>query len=121
MPDCHVLIVEDEPDLRDTLREILTLKGYTCSTAANGREALERLRQVPVPQVVLLDLMMPVMSGWELLQALEREPQSSTQPAIVVTSAVADLSELSNRYSCPILQKPIDLPRLLDLIERACA
>jgi len=58
-----VLVVEDDPDLRETLTALLTHHGYSVHTATNGREALARLRNAPHPGVVLLDLMMPVMNG----------------------------------------------------------
>src|SRR5579862_4602951 len=60
-----ILIVDDDPDIRDSLKEVLEDEGYEVNGVANGREALDYLRKSPRPCVILLDLMMPVMDGWQ--------------------------------------------------------
>jgi hypothetical protein len=69
----RVLVVDDDPDILDALSEILEVEGYEVQRARNGREALERLEQM-LPDVVLLDLMMPVMDGWEFARSLSPRP-----------------------------------------------
>src|SRR5260370_35631662 len=80
-----ILIVEDDLDIRDALQEILEDEGYLPYAAANGAEALEVLDRVPKPGLVLLDLMMPVMDGYQFLEIFRANPEFSAIPAGVVT------------------------------------
>ena len=70
--DC-VLVIDDDADIRDSIGDILELRGYRVARAANGREALERLKSGPPPCVILLDLMMPVLNGWEFREQQSRD------------------------------------------------
>jgi CheY-like chemotaxis protein len=63
----HILIIEDEPDLRETLKELFQLEGFKVLTASNGQEGLKALRESGKPCLIFLDLMMPIMSGWEFI------------------------------------------------------
>ena len=65
-----VLVVDDDPDIRETLRDVIEMEGFAVVTAADGREAMDRLRMGLRPSLIVLDLMMPRMSGWDLLTAL---------------------------------------------------
>jgi CheY-like chemotaxis protein len=84
-PHCPVLIVEDDEDLREMMAHLLTLEGFEAATAANGREALEYL-QTSRPEVILLDLMMPVMDGFVFLEELQRRPGLGNVPVVVLTA-----------------------------------
>jgi DNA-binding response OmpR family regulator len=110
-----VLVVEDEADIRETLRDILEMEGYRVRCAENGQEALTVLSEMR-PKLILLDLMMPVMSGYELLQRLRESSDLSTIPVTVV-SAIADRSAV---HDAPILQKPLDLDALLNVVDAQC-
>ena len=112
-----VLVVEDEPDIRETLRDILETEGYSVRCAANGREALEALAEMPRPQLILLDLMMPVMSGYELLRELRANDALSSIPVTVV-SATVDGRAVPGDAS--VLRKPVDLDTLLNLVDARC-
>jgi CheY-like chemotaxis protein len=79
------LIVEDERDLREMLAEVMVMEGYHVATARNGREALELMSSAP-PAIVLLDLMMPVMNGWEVLEHLQRHDSLREIPVIVLSA-----------------------------------
>ncbi len=85
-----VLVVDDDEDLRDAIAELLRLRGFEVTQAANGRDALERIAQRR-PGVILLDMKMPVMNGWDFARAFRQE--HDTESAIVVITAAADAQE----------------------------
>ena len=119
--DCsRILVVEDEPDLRDTLRDLLELEGYRVSTAANGKEGLQVIEEVGEPCLILLDLMMPVMNGWEFMHALRTQPLAASNVPVVVVSAAADIADLPQRYGCAVLRKPVRIEQLLALAHAYC-
>jgi CheY-like chemotaxis protein len=105
-----VLVVDDDAEIRETLTQLLQQEGYTVLRAENGVQALEQLR-AGHPDVMLLDLMMPVMSGWELLELLQENADLARIPVIVV-------SAMSAPGACEHLAKPIDLDRLLSTVSR---
>src|SRR4029078_11962162 len=82
-----VLVVDDEDDIRETIRTILEDEGYEAYGASNGSEALNLLHDIPRPCVILLDLMMPVMDGWKLLEVLKEDDPLATIPVPVVSAA----------------------------------
>jgi DNA-binding response OmpR family regulator len=102
-----LLIVEDDDDIRESLAELLREEGWTVDVTRNGREALDRIHAEP-PRMILLDLMMPVMSGWEMMRALANTAHS-TIPVLIV-SATADAVPPG---VLGILRKPINVRRLL--------
>jgi two-component system, OmpR family, response regulator CpxR len=108
-----VLIVEDDDLIRDVLEGALREEGYTVYSASNGQVALELLVEIPRPVVILLDLMMPVMTGRELLTALRADDTLAAIPVTVI-SAARDLGDLQG---VPILRKPVDFGALLRTIE----
>jgi CheY-like chemotaxis protein len=114
-----VLVIEDEEDICDTIADILDNAGIRCVTAANGREAMDWLRQARVkPRVILLDLMMPVMDGWTF-RAEQLANSALAAIPVVILSAATDLSRWAGElHVAEFLSKPIDLPRLLSAIER---
>jgi CheY-like chemotaxis protein len=104
--DLPVLVVDDDPALRELLRRTLEAKGYVVAEAANGREALGRLRETP-PGVILLDLMMPEMDGFEFLEELRRDEAGRRIPVIVITAkdlSADDRQRLNGRVA-RVLQK----------------
>lgn len=116
---CPVLIVEDDDDLRDMMAQLLSLEGYRAETAANGRDALDYLSHGDTPEVILLDLMMPVMDGWEFRRRLSDNPALARLP-VVVLSAI-DPARGSGLNGMSFLKKPLDFDRLLELVRRYCA
>jgi CheY-like chemotaxis protein len=118
----EVLIVEDDLDIRETIAQILQDEGYRVRVAGNGREALERLREgAPPPSVILLDLMMPIMSGWQFRKEQEIDPKLSGIPVVVLTADGRIQEKARSIAASAYLQKPIDLESLLDTVERFCA
>jgi two-component system chemotaxis response regulator CheY len=113
----HVLVVEDEPDLRAGLVELLSLWGYDVDSARNGREAVAWLRQGQEPVLVLLDLQMPVMNGDEVLAEMSRQPPRR-QLRIIVLSANRDVqSRHGVRHVVAALDKPVRPERLHAAVE----
>ena len=112
-----VLLVEDDQDVRASLGEFLADEGYEVETAGNGQEALQRLSKHR-PGLVLLDLMMPVMNGWEFLEK-RNEDKDLAQVPVLVLSAVPGKPYVPGALAC--LKKPIDLQRLMDFVELYCA
>lgn len=105
----EVLIVEDDDDIRDCLAETLTLEGFVVAQARNGLEALEMIRVSP-PRVVILDLMMPVMNGWELLNVLRSDSVLGQIPALVMTAVHNNTVQPPD---APVFLKPVNVPSLL--------
>lgn len=105
------MVVDDDDDLRLALAELISALGYRVCQARNGREALLKLTEV-TPSLVLLDLTMPEMSGWEFLDTVESRKQKLN--IIVVTASHED--DAPKGY--PVLQKPMTLTQLKDAIER---
>jgi len=112
-----VLLVEDNDDVRDMMSTALQLAGKRVLTAANGREALAVLARTQ-PCVIILDLMMPVMNGWELRAALKRDPSLSTIPVIVVSALTEEL--VSRIGATEYLEKPVDIDRLIETVCELC-
>lgn len=117
----NILLIEDERDAREALREILEIEGFNVVTAANGREGLAALQGGDQPCLILLDLMMPVMNGWEFLEALRQQYQRLLGAIpVVVVSAVADLSIAKQKYNCDVMNKPINVQTLVAIAAQHC-
>lgn len=111
-----ILVADDDPVIRDMMADILGFEGYPISVARNGYEALEVLRSER-GLLVFLDLMMPVMSGKEVLTALERDPELRNRHIIVLMSAMDNLEEASSLKVDAILQKPFLVEDVLDILD----
>src|ERR1043165_6681206 len=108
---CPVLIVEDDADLRDMMAQLLSLEGFHTATVANGREALDYLHNGDAPDLILLDLMMPVMDGWEFRRRQCADPTLATVPVIVLSAL--DQTRAAGVGAAAVLKKPLDFDRLL--------
>ena len=118
MKSKSVLIIDDEEGIRETLQLALEFEGYDVHTAANGEEGLEVLDQIRRPCVILLDLMMPVMNGWEFAVAIAKSELHKSIPVVVVSAFDTQAQGLPVRS---VLKKPIDLSTLLDTVHHWCA
>ena len=114
----RVLIVEDDRDTREMLSRFLELEGFEVSSAANGRLALDALQNAHA-SVIVLDLMMPVMDGWQFRQQQIRDPRLASIPVVVVTAA-GSRTTLPPIDAQGWLSKPVDLDRLLQTIAPLC-
>ena len=118
MKDCKILIVEDDDDIRDLIAQILTAEGFPVEQSENGAAAVARMKAGYMPDVILTNLLMPVMDGYQLNAALRRHPGWTKIPLIVMTAGKADPSQLVDVES--VLQKPVDLEHLLQEVRAAC-
>jgi CheY-like chemotaxis protein len=119
-PNGHspVLIVEDDGDLRDMMAQLLMLEGFQTVSVANGREALEYLHHGARPDVILLDLMMPVMDGWEFRRRQQEDPDVAGVPVIILSAL--DPTRAPGVEADAFLKKPLDFDRLLSLVRGYC-
>jgi CheY-like chemotaxis protein len=116
-----VLVVDDDPDIRESLETVLGIHGHPVATAADGSEAIELLRREPAPPcLILLDLMMPGMNGFELRAELEADPLFADIPVIIITGAGVLADEKAGSLRAEILRKPFDLKALLSTVKRFC-
>jgi CheY-like chemotaxis protein len=113
--------VEDDPDLRAALGEVLRDEGYAVVGAAHGQEALSLLRQEPGrTSLILLDLTMPVMDGWQFRSEQRSDPDLATIPVVILSAAERRAEHLASLGIRDYVPKPIDLTHLLETIERCC-
>nr|WP_216612581.1 response regulator [Myxococcus xanthus] len=114
-----VLVVDDDPDILEALSEILEAEGFEIRRARNGKEALDRLEPEP-PNLILLDLMMPVMDGWEFAQRMRQKPPEVARIPLIVLSADRNVgSKASDIGAVGHLAKPFELNDLLDMVRRS--
>ena len=111
----RVLLVEDAPFLRYAFGRLLRMHGFEVMEANDGREALECV-SVFRPQLVVTDLMMPVMGGVELIERLRSDPETADLPVVAITADATERAEFKARQAGAVdfITKPIDLPALLD-------
>lgn len=114
----EVLVIEDDEGIRESLKDVLEIEGYAVSTATNGLEGLRALEEAKELCLILLDLMMPVMNGWQFLEAIRE--RGGELPPIAVVSAAVDAGDVM-RYGCRLLAKPVDLDRLMNTVRESCA
>jgi two-component system alkaline phosphatase synthesis response regulator PhoP len=111
-----ILIIDDEPAILEVLSAVLEDEGYSPLTAANGQEGLARLAD-RLPDLVLCDVMMPIMDGREVCRAMQNNARYRSVPIVLMSAAN---SALSNE-ECPqafLLSKPFELDEILDLVQR---
>jgi CheY-like chemotaxis protein len=115
-----VLVVDDEPEIRRLTERALTAEGYRVQTAANGQEAIRRLKESP-PDVILLDLNMPVMDGWQFCAAQRRliDDRLAAIPVLLLTAAENARNEAAKLHAVGVLRKPFDFTVLLEAIRTA--
>jgi len=115
---CPILVVEDDHDVRDAMVQVLQAEGYEAVLAVDGQEAVGHLEAGLEPCLILLDLMMPRMSGW---QFMEHQTVQALEAPIVVVSAHGSGDELRSARVAAYMRKPVDVDALLAVIARHCA
>jgi len=115
----EILVIEDDDQVRDAIRALLESEGYSVLAASNGKDALERLNRIHPPALILLDLLMPIMSGQEFLAELIKEDAItfSKIPIVVITGASGDKwIESVKPFTAVSLRKPVDVDALLGIV-----
>lgn len=114
--DAPILVVDDDTDLRETLGELLDEEGYDTRLFENGRAALEFLRRGERPRLILLDLMMPDMNGWQFREEQLKDVGLKDIPVVVMTASRGFESHPISAQE--ILYKPVGLGELIEAVER---
>jgi CheY-like chemotaxis protein len=111
-----VLIIDDDQDVRQAMADLLKIEGFSAASAANGLEGLEKMRSEDHISMVLLDLWMPQMDGWEFLRQKGRDARIADVPVVVLSS----IPPVSLDGAETILRKPVDTEPLLQILRRHC-
>ena len=111
-----VFIVEDDPDTREMLGKFLELEGFHVETAANGRQALDRLSSGLKASVIVLDLMMPIMDGWQFLGLLGNYLGLANIPVLIVSGHPVHLDRLTHQAIVGCLHPPYPLDELVNVV-----
>jgi CheY-like chemotaxis protein len=112
-----LLVVDDDPDVRELMSQLLELEGHRAQGAADGREALALLRLGPRPDAILLDLRMPGMNGWEFRAAQLAAPELASIPVYVLTAdRTQELENIRSLRATGFFHKPLDVDALLDTL-----
>ena len=115
----HVLLVDDDEDIRESIADVLRHYGFRVETAADGRDALERLRAGgPAPAVILLDLMMPVMDGWQFRAAQLADAALAPIPVVALSGQGRLEEHLPGLRIAEAIRKPFDVNQLVELMSR---
>lgn len=119
MEQKKILLVEDDQDIRETLVELLQEEGYEVFFAENGQVGLDKLATLPnLPNLILLDLMMPIKDGFQFCLEKEANPKFAHIP-VVVMSADGHIRENQQRVNaCAYLKKPLDIYQVIDIVAR---
>jgi len=130
-----IVVVEDDDGIRNAVQDVLRAEGYATAAAADGEQALALLRRAePPPRLILLDLMMPVMDGWELLKEIDEEPRFRGICVAILSAhpSIRRAFEDRRRQDGPtqlllhgltlrLLPKPVSLPQLLSFVREVCS
>lgn len=113
----HVLVVEDDAFARQTLATILKSEGHTVTTASNGQEALACLRALPCPGLILLDLMMPIMDGWEFCRHQAKDPRLAGIPVVILSAVDQGEPRSHPPEAAGYLRKPYVVEDVLRVVQ----
>ena len=116
----HILCIEDEPEMIDLIRLILGRRGFDVIGAAGGKEGLEKALQKP-PDLILLDLMMPDMDGWEVYQQIKADDKTKNIPVIVVTAKAQSIDKVLGLHIAKVddyIAKPFSPQELLASVDK---
>jgi CheY-like chemotaxis protein len=114
----RVLVVDDEPTIRELVAEALRDAGYRVETAANGAEALDVMRSAPPPRAIVLDLMMPRLDGTSFVELMRLNPRLSSVPIVLVTAAYGGAKAAERIGARAYITKPFELDDLVDAVSR---
>jgi CheY-like chemotaxis protein len=116
-----ILVIEDDKDIRETLVQVLEVEGYPVHSAANGAEAILALEKIPGPCLILLDLMMPTMNGWQFLEKQRQDAVFASLPVVVISALPANTA-LGDRHAIDhavgYIKKPVGLNSLMEIVRQ---
>jgi CheY-like chemotaxis protein len=115
-----IMLVEDDEDIRESVAAVMEEEGFTVLRAEHGGDALRQLRAGARPCLIVLDLMMPVMDGWKFRAEQRADPSLASIPVVVVSAATEVRKHAAALAVADYLVKPVELPALLNMIERNC-
>jgi CheY-like chemotaxis protein len=115
-----ILLIDDDADIRMTLRDFLLAEGFVVHTARDGQHGLHVLEKIDVPDVILLDYKMPVMDGKQFLTMMRSVPRLQTIPVVILSAATREWSGAHLEVE-EVLSKPVDVEVLLAIVDRICA
>jgi two-component system chemotaxis response regulator CheY len=118
VPTRTVMVVEDDPDCLEVVAHALALDGYAVMTAVDGRDALRALEAGPAPDLILLDLMLPVMDGWQFLEEQRARPALAGIPVVLLSGERALRRRASELGVAGAIPKPIELDELVSTVRR---
>jgi DNA-binding response OmpR family regulator len=116
----HIVCIEDEPEMIELIRLILGRRGFDVHGAAGGKEGLQKVREM-LPDLVLLDLMMPEMDGWEVYQQMKADVSTRDIPVIVVTARAQNIDKVLGLHIAKVddyIAKPFGPQELMDSVEK---
>lgn len=113
-----VMAVDDDPDILLAFKDVLEMEGYAVLLARGGREALDLLRRGARPALILLDLMMPDINGWEFRERQVADASLASLPVVVISGQGVSARDVAQLGVDGYLKKPVDLEQLLDTVER---
>ncbi len=118
-PACRVLLVDNDDGVREALAELLATQGFSVDVAANGEDALARLKDLPtegLPDVILLDLMMPVMDGWRFTVEMRADTRLAALPVVILSAVRPPLARAARADA--YLSKPLDVKGLRETLHQ---
>lgn len=115
-----ILLVDDDPAICESYRTVLEEEGFHVATAAHGADALDYLRTIPLPRLIILDLMMPIMDGWSFLQVHRQDETLRSIPVVVLSAQVLSEQDAARLHVALYLRKPINIVSLLMIAETYC-
>lgn len=113
----YILLIDDEPDLRECIAELLEGEGYKVTQAENGKTGLEKLKSADLPQVIVLDYMMPVMDGKTFCEIASKDSRLNSIPIILLTAANVPEDTVSAMSVAVILEKPINIDKFFAAVK----
>jgi CheY-like chemotaxis protein len=120
-PQCEtILVVEDDLAICNAIKQALEIEGFRVSIAEDGKRALKTLETLSTPCLILLDLMMPIMNGWEFLEEIKKRGHLLATIPIVITSAALDAEKTASEKAQGFIKKPIDLDLLVSAVHKYC-
>jgi len=118
----HILVIDDDSAVRDAVRGLLASESYEVNLAIDGRDALSRLQAGPRPDVILSDLMMPVMNGLQFIREIREHAQWRSIPVVVFSASAIDGAWNARAIGAfAVLMKPVDVDRLLEMLSTAAS